>query len=283
MKIGTVDGGFTSIYGDKEGLRRLRALGFECLDVNGFVNTEQELFKISESEYEKRLKELRRKIEDAGLEISQTHGPWRWPPRDYTEEDRAERFEKMTKSILGTVLLGCKNFVIHPIIPFTTDDALHAKETWEMNLEYFGRLLEFARQHDVVICFENMPWPKFSISSPEAILRFVKQMNSPWFKVCLDTGHSLTVGIQPAEAVRQVGKEYLQVLHVHDNNGVNDFHWLPYNGIGNWEEFTKALLEIGFDGVLSLETSLSRKLPVDIRDNAERYLFQIAAKLAGRL
>ncbi|MBR4219538.1 MAG: sugar phosphate isomerase/epimerase [Victivallales bacterium] len=283
MKIGTVDGGFTSIYGDKEGLRRLRALGFECLDENCFVNTEQELFKISEKDYEKRLVNLRRLIEDADLEINQTHGPWRWPPRDATPEDRAERFEKMTKSILGTVLLGSKNFVIHPIMPFTTNDASHEQETWEMNLEFFGRLCEVARQHEVVICFENMPWKTFSLASPEAITRFAKQMNSPWFKVCLDTGHSLTLGIQPADGVRQIGKEYLQVLHVHDNNGVNDCHWLPYNGIGNWEEFTKALQEIGFDGTLSMETSLSRKLPVDIRDNAERMFFQIAAKLAGRL
>ena len=283
MKIGTVDGGFTSTYGTKKGLERLRALGFECLDDNSFVNTEQELFKLSAGDFEKHLKTERKMIEDAGLLVNQTHGPWRWPPRDFTEEDRAERFEKMSKSILGTVLLGSKNYVIHPIIPFTTDDASRANDTWEMNLEFFGRLCEVARQHEVVICFENMPWKVFSMASPEAIVRFVKQINSPWFKVCLDTGHCLTLGIQPADAVRQVGKEYLQVLHVHDNNGVNDFHWLPYNGIGNWEEFTKALLEIGYDGVLSMETSISRKLPLDIRDNAERMFFQIAAKLAGRL
>ena len=283
MKIGTVDGGFTSTYGTKEGLRRLRALGFECLDENCFVNTEQELFKLSTGDFEKHLKTVRKMIEDAGLLVNQTHGPWRWPPHDFTEEDRAERFEKMSKSILGTVFLGSRNYVIHPIIPFTTDDASHANDTWEMNLEFFGRLCEVARQHEVVICFENMPWKAFSMASPEAIVRFAKQINSPWFKVCLDTGHCLTLGIQPADAVRQVGKEYLQVLHVHDNNGVNDFHWLPYNGIGNWEEFTKALLEIGFDGTLSMETSISRKLPIDIRENAERMFFQIAAKLAGRL
>ena len=283
MRIGTGNWNFTSIYGTKKGLERIHALGFECIDEASFVHTENALYKLSASDFEKHLKEERKMVEEAGLLVNQTHGPWRWPPCDSTKEERAERFEKMSKSILGTALLGCKNYVIHPIMPFTIDDAPHAKETWEMNLEFFGRLCEVARQHEVIICFENMPWPKFSMSSPEAILRFVKQMDNPWFKVCLDTGHSLTVGIQPADGVRQIGKEYLQVLHVHDNNGVNDFHWLPYNGIGNWEEFTQALLEIGFDGALSLETGISKKLPLDIRDNAERMLFQIAAKLAGRL
>ena len=283
MKIGIVDGVFTGVYGYQEGLRRMRALGFECIDYQGFINTDKELFSFGPDAFEAYLKAQRKMIEDSGLEIIQSHGPWCWPPRNATPEERAERFEKMERSILGTAIIGCKNFVIHPIIPFTTDDAPRANETWEMNLEFFGRLCEIARQHDVVICFENMPWSKFSLASPEAIARFVKQINSPWFKVCLDTGHCLTLGIQPADGVRQIGKELLQVLHVHDNNGLNDFHWLPYNGIGDWAAFTKALQEIGFDGTLSLEAGLSKKLPLDIRDNAERMLYQITAKLAERL
>ena len=282
MKIG-ISNSLRKVYGNREGLQRLRTLGFECIDYQNFTNTDQELYCISDAECEKQLCEERKLIEEIGLEISQTHGPWRYPPHDATPEERAERFEKMSKAIWGTAILGCKNFVIHPIIPFTTDDAPRANETWEMNLEFFGRLCEIARQHEVVICFENMPWSKFSLASPEAIARFVKQINSPWFKVCLDTGHCLTLGIQPADGVRQIGKELLQVLHVHDNNGLNDFHWLPYNGIGDWAAFTKALQEIGFDGTLSLEAGLSKKLPLDIRDNAERMLYQITAKLAGRL
>lgn len=282
MKIG-ISNSLRKVYGNREGLQRLRTLGFECIDYQNFTNTEQELYCISDAEFEKQLCEERKLIEEIGLEISQTHGPWRYPPHDATPEERAERFEKMSKAIWGTAILGCKNFVIHPIMPFTTVDTLHEQETWELNLEFMGRLCEVARQNDVIICFENMPMIKFSLATPEAILRVVKQINSPNFKVCLDTGHCLTRGIQPADGVRQIGKEYLQVLHVHDNNGHNDFHWLPYNGIGDWEEFTKALLDIGFEGSLSLETCVSPRLPLDIREHAEIALFQLAAKLAARL
>jgi sugar phosphate isomerase/epimerase len=52
--------------------------------------------------------------------------------------------------------------------------------------------------------------------------------------------------------VRLLGS-YLAVLHVHDNDGERDRHWLPGLGIVDWEAFMHALVEIGFEGTLSLE------------------------------
>ena len=53
-------------------------------------------------------------------------------------------------------------------------------------------------------------------------------------------------------------KDKLVTLHVHDNDGVNDLHRFPFDGVINWESFAKALSELGEDVVLSLETSASR-------------------------
>ena len=117
MKIGIESGAYLSRYGLEEGLKRMRKHGYECVDFPDFANTEGPLFQLDETGFEKELKNIRKQIEDSGIEISQTHGPWRWPPRDNTPEDRAERFEKMAKSIRGTAILGCKNFIIHPIMP----------------------------------------------------------------------------------------------------------------------------------------------------------------------
>ncbi|MBR7063270.1 MAG: sugar phosphate isomerase/epimerase, partial [Clostridia bacterium] len=52
------------------------------------------------------------------------------------------------------------------------------------------------------------------------------------------------------------GRDYLRVLHVHDNNGVGDFHWLPETGVIDWDNFSRALRDIGFTGVFSLETNV---------------------------
>ncbi|MGN1445814.1 MAG: sugar phosphate isomerase/epimerase family protein [Eubacteriales bacterium] len=282
MKIGIESGAYLDRYGFAEGLARMKAHGYEALDYQSFVDTETELFRVSEAEFERTLRAQRAAIEEAGIEITQTHGPWRWPPRDFTEEDRAERFEKMAKSIRGTAILGCRNFVIHPIMPFGDNQDPEPERLWDMNLAFMSRLVEVGRSCDVVVNFENMPMTALSISRPEAILRFVKMVDSPFFKVCLDTGHCAVFGDSPAQAVRLLGKEYLATLHIHDNNGRNDLHWNPYTGVIDWDDFSAALREIGFEGAVSLETAAPGRIPQDIREPFERGLFHMARRIAGR-
>lgn len=282
MKIGIESGAYLDRYGFAEGLARMKAHGYEALDYQNFADTETELFRVSEAEFERTLRAQRAAIEEAGIEITQTHGPWRWPPQDFTEEDRAERFEKMAKSIRGTAILGCRNFVIHPIMPFGDNQDPEPERLWDMNLAFMSRLVEVGRSCDVVVNFENMPMTALSISRPEAILRFVKMVDSPFFKVCLDTGHCAVFGDSPAQAVRLLGKEYLATLHIHDNNGHNDLHWNPYTGVIDWDDFSAALREIGFEGAVSLETAAPGHIPQDIREPFEQGLFCMARRIAGR-
>ncbi|MBR0459200.1 MAG: sugar phosphate isomerase/epimerase [Victivallales bacterium] len=284
MKIGIHSGAYLTRYGLEDGLRRMRSHGYEALDYQFFVDTTGPLFQLDEAGFEKELLRQRKLIEDNGIEISQTHGPWRWPPRDYTPEDRAERFEKMAKSIRGTALLGCRNLVIHPIMPFGCGEESEQQraDMMDRNREFMGRLIEIGRQCQVIVNFENMPMPQLAIAPVSATLQFVKEMNSPWFKVCLDTGHAATTGESPAACVRLLGKEFLQTLHIHDNNGKNDFHWIPYTGVIDWQDFSDALAEIGFDGTASLETAVPAKIPTELRELQEISLFQMIHKIARR-
>ena len=267
-------------YGFEQGIRRIAELGYECLDYQRFCDTETPLFQMDVAGFEKELLRQRKFIETTGLAINQTHGPWRWPINDFTPEDRAERFEKMSRSILGTAVLGCDKMVIHPIMPFGGDEGIHTQEVWEINVEFMGRLCEVGRQHGVAICLENMPFRCQSTSTPEAILKLVRLIGAPNSKVCLDTGHSLVMGIQPAVAVEQIGREHLACLHVHDNNGEGDFHWIPFTGKGDWAAFTKALREIGYEGVVSLETGIPNGIPDALAPLQEQSLVQIARWIA---
>ena len=69
-----------------------------------------------------------------------------------------------------------------------------------------------------------------------------------------------------------------------DNDGTADQHLRP--GLGNidWDDFSNALEEIGFEGCMSLETSVPRDIPVgDERDQLERDLAMTALKIAKRI
>ncbi len=261
---------------------KLREHGFSCTDFD-MADTNSPLYTGSLSQAEATLRKERALAETAGIEINQVHGPWRWPPQDNTEEDRKERMEKMKKSIYLTTALGCKNWVVHPIMPLgledaDTDDALR---TWAMNFVFMEELLETAKEYNITICLENMPMHQFSMSTPKEILNFVKGIGDDHFKICLDTGHvSVFPELDLAEETRRLGKE-IRVLHVHDNRYNHDMHLNPYDGIVDWASFGKALRDIQFDGVFSLETAPDDKLPDALFEEKSQHLVNISKFITG--
>ena len=71
--------------------------------------------------------------------------------------------------------------------------------------------------------------------------------------------HMELIHREPADYIRQIGSR-LKILHMHENDAIGDLHQMPYtfgakpdDGV-DWEDFCKALVEIGFDGTLSFET-----------------------------
>ena len=286
MKIGIATYAYIDPYGYEKGIEKLKRHGYDCVDYSSnvfpnLVNTNHEIFSLSESEFEKKLRLEGEIFKDHGILISQTHGPWRYPPQDGMKEERDERFEKMVKSIRGTAYLGCENIVIHPLMPFGSHSDAEPKTQWDINLEFMSRLAEVGKEYAVTVCFENMPFRELPLSPVSEILKMVKVINSDYFKVCLDTGHCAAIGESASDAVRILGKEYLRVMHVHDNNGIKDYHWLPGTGVIDWDDFSSALFEIGFDGTMSLETGVAR-FAKDGEDIEEREieLANIAKKIA---
>ena len=260
--------------------RKMREFGFTHVDY-GMANTELRFYSCSDAELEIMMLHEKALMEEAGIGISQVHGPWRWPAQDSTREEREERMEKMKRSIRATALLGCKNWVIHPLMPCGPEekDTADAQTTWDLNRSFMSELLETAKAHDVTICLENMPLPEFSMGSPMEVLSFVKMMNDDHFKICLDTGHaSVYEELSPADAVRLLGDE-IRVLHVHDNRGKGDLHLLPYFGFIDWNDFGRALKEIGFQGVFSYEAFLFPGLPDEYLEEFSRILVRIAREI----
>ncbi len=280
MKIGNFDA-VCGKYG-KEKYLKMKELGYETVDF-GIADTDVQLYKASEEEFKKILSDEKKLMDEAGIEITQVHGPWRWPTRDNLPEDRAERFEKMKKAIDASSLLGCKHMVIHPISPYGTEDTKEGKEkeTWEINLAFFKELVKYAKTKDVIICLENMPWKYFSIATPQKIYEFVKAIDDDNFKICFDTGHAVCTASNAAEAVRLFGKD-LRVLHCHDNYG-GDSHLMPFLGFMKWDEFYNALVEIGYEGSFSLECAPpASKLSPELYDYLNKAYIAAAKQIVGR-
>lgn len=233
---------------DLEGYKMMKKYGFDYVNM-GIDGAHPNM---TPEEYDAFILQQKKIVEEAGLTVWQIHGPWRYPPHDETEELRAERLALMQNSIRLTSMIGVKYWVIHPIMPFGPDDDYDTELFWKINYDFFKALLPTAKEYGVTICFENMPMKKLSMSTPEATLKFIHMIDDENFKFCLDTGHASVFGIDPADAVRTAGKD-LKVLHVHDNGGRHDDHFVPLKGVIDWKAFGDALLEIGYDGVYMME------------------------------
>ena len=269
MKIGIDVSPHEHGYGryGKDKFLKLKQHGYDAVDY-GIADTDTVLYTASEHELQAITAAEKAAAHSAGIQISQTHGPWRWPPQDSTEQDRAERLEKMKKAVVINSLLGCGYMVVHPIMPFGIEDVKIGKqqETRDLNIAFFTELVAFAKQYGVTICLENMPMRHFSMATPEQILEFVERFHEENFKICLDTGHvAVFPNLAIGDEVRRLG-DYIKVLHIHDNMGNRDAHLYPGRGILDWPGFVRALEDIGFDGVLSLEIVLLESLDDDAFD-----------------
>ncbi len=280
MKLGMTAGVYTGDLADFEKeLKQLKTIGFDCIDYQGFVNTQTPLYEMSETDFEAYLCEQKRMVAEVGLEISQVHGPWRSHKCYMTEEGRKAELEYAIKAVRGCAILGGDRMVMHPVMAQGRIDVDH-DSLKAVNRAFFLRLCEVGRENGVVICLENMPFPCQCLARPRQTLEFVKTLNSEWFRVCLDTGHCAVLGLSAGDAVRLIGKDYLWVLHVHDNDGLRDRHLPPYDGVLDWDDFSDALAEIDFDGTLSLETVVPKTLDAEGRERMLRELYRQASEIA---
>lgn len=274
----------TGCCGGEKAYQKLSSYGYQCVDFQ-MANTESQWYTFSAYDFEKYLRREKAWADEYGMEIHQMHGPWdKYDSQlglDFTTEKLKYLMDTRKKSISACPYLGCKNWVIHPIFPYTSDDTLKGmeEETYKRNFEFYSELLETAKEHDVTICFENMPHLRFSLAEVDAIKKLIDDINDDHFKACLDTGHVNCFETRNlGDAVRILGKD-LRVLHVHDNRFGRDSHDLPYFGSSDWDSFYEGLKEVGYDGVFNLETSPPWKLGEELYDEMAKLLVKIAKQV----
>lgn len=285
MKTG-ISGYYLNRYGIEDGARIMAEDGYDTIDLN-FANTETEFYSSRESDFFILAGKYKAALKKNNITVEQIHGPWRFPPQDATEDDRAERFGKMTKSLALAKFFEAKYVALHPIMPFGAESSEKPEEVYEINKRFHTALASVAEKLGVTVCLENMPFREFPLSSTESIIALIKDINSPALKFCFDTGHALYYGESVAEAVKTAGSEYLRILHVHDNCGDEDSHLPPYEGVIDWAEFVETLYNVGYDGVMNLETNPSKyagfkSMSENEKREREAELAKIAKLLAGK-
>lgn len=125
------------------------------------------------------------------------------------------------------------------------------EQEWEWSVTAMQEVAEYAKETgEVVIAVE--PVNRFEthfLNIAEDAVHYCKDVGTGNMRVHLDTFHMIREEMSFREAVKTCGKEYLGYVHTCENN-----RGIPGTGLVPWEEFFTALMDIGYEGPLVIES-----------------------------
>ena len=89
------------------------------------------------------------------------------------------------------------------------------------------------------------------MSTADALVDLLDELDMPEVGVCLDFGHAHLQG-DVVDAVETLSGVLL-ATHVHDNHGRRDEHLAPFEGTIDWTGALMALQKVGYEGTMILE------------------------------
>ena len=143
--------------------------------------------------------------------------------------------------------LGCRDVIVHPVGPGETARDAFREGGLAASAEFLARIGEKA---GIRFLIENMPPPMFG-SDARVLRRIVEEVSSPHLGLAYDVGHATIAG-DPLGTLRAMGPR-LWGVHLHDNDGTEDGHYLPGMGVVPFPAVARGLAEVGFSGTFMLE------------------------------
>lgn len=138
----------------------------------------------------------------------------------------------------------------------------------------FSPLLNYAERRKVTLAFENCPEMWNIAISPLMWRRIFEIFPSPNLGLCLDPSHLVWLHIDPYKAIFEA-KERICYVHAKDTEILRErlhtcgiltdqlygkrsaYPWWRHRIVGwgeiNWKKFITNLMQVGFDGVISIE------------------------------
>lgn len=252
MKLSTTTDFLENEFGFKKALDILAAAGYDAVDFSCFKD---EFY--TDAHDDSFYTDLRKYAENLGLYFNQSHAPF---ASSFADAERtAKRFTEIVTAMKHASLLGVRNIIVHPCQHLPYAEAGNPERLFEINMEFYRRLIPYSEQYGVKIALENMwQYTNGSInhsvcSRPEEFVKYLDALDNDCFVACLDLGHATLVHEDPAEFIKALGAKRLKCLHVHDVQPNLDAHTLPYYGVGEWEKIMTALADIGYEGELTFE------------------------------
>ena len=238
MKKAIGDNMIPKEWGFEKGLQLVKQAGFDGIELwLGDVPW----FQMSTADAD--VRELRRKVEDAGLVVSNVSTGLHWASplsaRDPAVRARAMRI--VERQIETAVLLGSDAILV--VAGLVTEEVPY-NEVYQRCVEALGALGEKAARSGVKIGCENCNAEHRFLISPREFWQFLNDVHSPAVGIHLD------VGIHGPRITRIHVKD---VLKKRGRCGDQSVYTNLFLGDNNWAAIRSALTKVGYDGWLVAE------------------------------
>lgn len=201
------------------------------------------------------VRELRRKVEDAGLTVSNvsTGLHWKYPLSARDPKIRGEGIRIVERQIETAQILGTNAILV--VAGLVTEEIPY-NEVYQRCFEVLKGIQPKAAQAGVRVgCENNNSENKFLIT-PGEFLTFLKELNAPSIGLHLDVGNIHDTGF--AEQWIEMLGPYITRIHVKDvmkkrGRCCDSVYMNLFLGDNNWKAIRAALDKVGYDGWLVAE------------------------------
>lgn len=284
-KIAILSAGWYVHSEAQKSLEFIKECGFDAIDfsMDQYFDTEkankegvymtkkglETVLEKSKEEVIEYFRPLKEASDKTGVLIGQMHAPFPlW--FDKNQELNDHLVDILDKCLAVCEYLGCPAIVVHPIYRGTFELER------ESNLMQYRAFIPVIKKYKgIKICAENIfkrmhnvPTKRIvegRLSDSREAVELIDQLNSEaggdYFGFCLDIGHALLTRKDIYEYIKALGNR-LTVLHIHENDGEDDLHCMPYtyldtatkNTVCDWNGFVDGLREIDYKGTICFES-----------------------------
>jgi len=194
--------------------------------------------------------------DDAGLPFDSIHGVFgeQYDPSNPDEAFRRQTVEVYQREGELAIALGGPMVVVHPSSMRPPDQSLSPDDRavrMAALRKSIDELTVIGEKLGVTYLWENITFPFWVGADPIELAGILREVNSPAARMCFDTGHALMTGTVADRLA--ACSDVVSYMHVHDNNGEEDSHLMPGDGVTDWPAITAALRSKQIDVPAMLE------------------------------
>ncbi|MFO7611052.1 MAG: sugar phosphate isomerase/epimerase family protein [Clostridia bacterium] len=203
-----------------------------------------------------RLEKIAVRFREGGIGVWSVHAPFGQEIDISNPATAGEGIRLNSEIIEACSAIGVDKVVIHGSSEPITEKERPARI--ECCIESVQRLYH----PDVAIALENLPRTCLGNTTGE-MLAILKQLDG-MAKCCIDVNHCHSGSI--IDMLDALGG-YIATVHISDDDGLDEKHWLPGQGVLDWIGILKKLRDKGYKGVFMYEVQKQFARPGLIRAN----------------